>query len=111
VHRCFRAAQSSKLFAKELQRRTARLSPAVQVREETPGKGSDNGGAIAYLILQIKKPHALTGLNFCSRFTFRWLMCRTVFLPITSAGHFLNLHARTGNNDARQGVDDPLDVT
>jgi|ERR1700687_1155646 len=36
-----------------------------------PGEGSDSGGAVAYLILQIKRPRALTGLNFCSRFTFR----------------------------------------
>jgi hypothetical protein len=36
-----------------------------------PGEGSDSGGAIAYPILQIKGPRALTGLNFRSRFAFR----------------------------------------
>jgi hypothetical protein len=49
-------------------KRTARLSPAVQVREETPLGGQQQRGAIANLVLQIKKPHALTGLNLCSRF-------------------------------------------
>src|ERR1700736_3007679 len=45
--------------------RTARLSPAVQVREETPGEGQPQRGvAIAYLILQIQRPRALTKLNF-----------------------------------------------
>jgi hypothetical protein len=55
-------------------KRTARLSPAVQVREETPqGKGSDGGGrvAIAYPILQIERSRALTRLNFL--LTFRVL--------------------------------------
>jgi hypothetical protein len=51
-----------------LQKRTARLSPAVQVREETPWGGQQQRGAIADLVLQIKKPGALTGLNLCSRF-------------------------------------------
>src|ERR1700675_2313995 len=48
-------------------KRTARLSPAVQVREETPrGRAATAGGgvAIAYLILQIQRPRALTRLNF-----------------------------------------------
>jgi hypothetical protein len=48
-------------------KRTARLSPAVQVREETPrGRAATagNGVAIAYLILQIQRPRALTRLNF-----------------------------------------------
>ena len=50
-----------------LQKRTARLSPAVQVREETPW-GQRQRGALADLVLQIKKARALTGLNLCSRY-------------------------------------------
>src|ERR1700728_1479653 len=49
------------------QKKTARLSPAVQVREETPW-GAATAGAIADLVLQIQKTRALTGLNLCSRF-------------------------------------------
>src|ERR1700733_5238071 len=49
------------------QKRTARLSPAVQVREETPW-GQRQRGALADRVLQIKKARALTGLNLCSRF-------------------------------------------
>src|SRR3981189_2504246 len=60
----FSVHQNPEIF---LQKRTARLSPAVQVREETPWAGSKRG-AIADLVLQIKKPRALTGLNLCSRF-------------------------------------------
>jgi hypothetical protein len=50
-------------------KRTARLSPAVQVREETPrGRAATAGGgvAVAYRILQIQRPRALTRLNFRS---------------------------------------------
>jgi hypothetical protein len=57
-------------------KRTARLSPAVQVREETPwGRAATAGGgvAIAYLILQIQRPRALTRLNFLLTFrVFAW---------------------------------------
>jgi hypothetical protein len=49
------------------QKRTARLSPAVQVREETPW-GQRQRGALADRVLQIKKARAVTGLNLCSRF-------------------------------------------
>src|SRR6202163_3872104 len=57
-------------------KRTARLSPAVQVREETPwGRAATAGSgvAIAYLILQIQRPRALTRLNFSLTFrVFAW---------------------------------------
>ena len=71
-------------------KRTARLSPAVQVREETPrGRAATagvGGVAIAYLILQIQRPRALTRLNF--PLTFRVFSWRPfVLLSITSAGH------------------------
>src|ERR1700719_3485571 len=70
-------------------KRTARLSPAVQVREETPrGRAATAGGgvAIAYLILQIQRPRALTRLNFPLAFrVFAWRPF--VLLPITPAGH------------------------
>ena len=51
-----------------LQKRTARLSPAVQVREETPWEGSNSGELSLILFCRSKKPRALTGLNLCSRF-------------------------------------------
>jgi hypothetical protein len=56
--------------ATHTQKRTARFSPAVQVREETPGKGSDRGLSLMF-ILQIKVPRALTGLNSCTHFGSR----------------------------------------
>src|ERR1700676_4463108 len=43
---CFGFFQAT-VFRKK---RTARLSPAVQVREETPGKGSDSGGWGSYRV-------------------------------------------------------------
>lgn len=54
-------------------KRTARLSPAVQVREETPREGQRRRGwvAIAYPILQVERSRALTMLNFL--LTFRVL--------------------------------------
>src|ERR1700730_15519807 len=55
-------------------KRTARLAPAVQVREGTPGEGSDKGIA-ADLIPRIRKPCALTGLNFCLGFAFPAAEC------------------------------------
>src|ERR1700682_4749688 len=57
-------------------KKTARRSPAVQLREERPrGRAATAGGgiAIAYLILQIQRPRALTRLNFPLTFrVFSW---------------------------------------
>src|SRR3984885_5229636 len=49
------------------QKRTARLSPAVQVREETP-LGAATAGSSRRSCFADKKARALTGLNLCSRF-------------------------------------------
>jgi hypothetical protein len=56
-----------------------------------PGKGSDKGVA-ARLTLQIGKPGALTGLNFCSGFVFRTtdaaqIMTATPFFAERGAYH------------------------
>src|SRR3981189_2453525 len=68
--RCFRASESEGSFAKE-------DSFAKKDRAAFAGGPSQGGnalggqqqrGAIADLVLQIKKPRALTGLNLCSRF-------------------------------------------
>ena len=92
--------------------------------------GQQQRGAIADLVLQIKKSRALTGLNLCSRFFcsryFMQLTRRTV-MPITSAGVLTTpgltdtlfqevrnktaVYAGSGNNDARQGTCDLRDVT
>jgi hypothetical protein len=100
--------------------------------------GQQQRGAIADLVLQIKKSRALTGLNLCSRFFcsryFTQLTRRTV-MPITSAGVHTTpgltdtlfqegcshdpdrfrsktaVYAGSGNNDARQGTCDLRDVT
>jgi hypothetical protein len=40
----------------DLQKRTARLSPAVQVREETPREGSDSGKLSLLLFCRSKSP-------------------------------------------------------
>src|ERR1700692_1065439 len=51
-----------------LKKRTARLSPAGPSQGGNALGGQQQRGAIADLVLQIKKPRALTGLNLCSRF-------------------------------------------
>src|SRR5579872_1196491 len=65
---CFRHLQT--LTTTPNKKGTARPVPAVQVREETPGKGQRQRGCRS-LNLQIGKPPALTGLNFWSVFVFR----------------------------------------
>jgi hypothetical protein len=83
--RCFRAFQSGNFLAKK--DRAAFAGGPSQGRKR-PGRAA-TAGAIACLVLQIKKARTLTGLNFCSRFSahasyFAGLTCRTVHPPITS---------------------------
>jgi hypothetical protein len=110
VLRCYQAFPIQQTCT---QKRTARFWPAVQVREETPGKGSDRGLSPMF-ILQIKVSRALTGLNscthfFCTHFGFR-LASTSSRAAADDIGCGLPEYARTRNNDARQGGDDPLDV-
>jgi hypothetical protein len=76
-------AFSSNLFSKKKDR--AAFAGGPSQGGNAPGTGSDSGGwvAIAYLILQIQGPRALTRLNFMLTFRARPF----VLLPITSAGH------------------------
>jgi hypothetical protein len=65
-----RAFQSRNSFHKKKDR--AAIAGGPSQGRKRPGEGSDSGGgAIACLILQIKKPGALMGLNFCLRFYAR----------------------------------------
>jgi hypothetical protein len=65
---------SSNLFSKKKDR--AAFAGGPSQGGNAPGKGSDSGGggvAIAYLILQIQRPRALTRLNFSLTFrVFAW---------------------------------------
>ena len=54
----------------DLKKRTARLSPAVQVQGGNAQRGGGRGAA-ADAIFQVKKLRALTGRNFCSRSLLR----------------------------------------
>jgi hypothetical protein len=78
----YRHPQSSTLVAKDAyckklrKKRTARFLPAVQVREETPGKGSDRW-AIAHCHYADRKVPRIDEAQFLAQLaSWRWLTSR-----------------------------------
>jgi hypothetical protein len=109
VLRCYQVFQSSNSRAKKGPRGFRRRSKSGRKRPGNAREGQRQS-AVADVHFANQSATRIDGAQFLHAFSdFAWLARRPLLLPDDVSGG-LPEYARTRNNDARQGVDDRLDV-